>query len=259
MLIADRNGMVSTKKFMPTTRDYVQSDLVAMWDGIENAGWGTHDAVATTWVDLVSNTSATSPLLSSNGNSMNYNGMGQINLLTGLVAAENFTFEACLKVSEATEVGTDRTEMMYAFGFTTILKYGTVWCAMPAGSYDYYATAQYTNPFVASFQINGYSDNVSWPRMSSMYYNGAHVREHFAKNVTGTTVSIGRNTYSQINMDMYNIRVYNRALTAAEIAANYAVDKERFNLMGGGGRKCLIFSPYSFLRSARRSAWKEAA
>ncbi len=29
---------------------------------------------------------------------------------------------------------------------------------------------------------------------------------------------------------VHALRLYNRALTAAEIAANYAVDKERFNL-----------------------------
>ena len=37
----------------PTARDYVQDGLVAMWDGIENAGWGVHDPNATNWVDLV--------------------------------------------------------------------------------------------------------------------------------------------------------------------------------------------------------------
>ncbi|MBQ1429034.1 MAG: hypothetical protein IIZ06_05145, partial [Kiritimatiellae bacterium] len=39
----------------PTARDYVQDGLVAMWDGIENAGWGQHDASATTWKDLTGN------------------------------------------------------------------------------------------------------------------------------------------------------------------------------------------------------------
>ena len=38
-----------------TARDYVQDGLVAMWDGIENAGWGTHDDAATVWKDLTGN------------------------------------------------------------------------------------------------------------------------------------------------------------------------------------------------------------
>lgn len=37
-----------------TAKDYVQDGLVAMWDGIENAGWGVHDSNATVWKDLVS-------------------------------------------------------------------------------------------------------------------------------------------------------------------------------------------------------------
>ena len=32
---------------------YVQGGLVACWDGIENAGAGTHDAGATVWKDIV--------------------------------------------------------------------------------------------------------------------------------------------------------------------------------------------------------------
>ena len=34
---------------------YVQKGLVACYDGIENAGAGTHDPNATTWVDLTGN------------------------------------------------------------------------------------------------------------------------------------------------------------------------------------------------------------
>lgn len=38
-----------------TAKDYVQDGLVAMWDGIENAGLWTHDANATVWKDLCQN------------------------------------------------------------------------------------------------------------------------------------------------------------------------------------------------------------
>jgi hypothetical protein len=41
----------STKE--STAKLYIQDGLVAMWDGIENTGWGTHDANATVWKDLV--------------------------------------------------------------------------------------------------------------------------------------------------------------------------------------------------------------
>lgn len=40
-----------------TASDYIQDGLIAMWDGIENAGWGVHDPNATAWTEIVSRTS----------------------------------------------------------------------------------------------------------------------------------------------------------------------------------------------------------
>lgn len=35
-----------------TAADYIQDGLIALWDGIENAGWGIHDDSAPVWKDL---------------------------------------------------------------------------------------------------------------------------------------------------------------------------------------------------------------
>ena len=43
MLIAARESFAAAAR-KPTARDYVQDELVAMWDGKENAGWGQHNA-----------------------------------------------------------------------------------------------------------------------------------------------------------------------------------------------------------------------
>ena len=53
MLIAARNAMLAGGGL--SAKSYVQDGLVAMWDGIENAGWGTHNGSATTWTDLSGN------------------------------------------------------------------------------------------------------------------------------------------------------------------------------------------------------------
>ena len=53
-MIAARGTMLGGEK-APTAKSYVQDGLIAMWDGIENAGWGTHDASATVWKDLAGN------------------------------------------------------------------------------------------------------------------------------------------------------------------------------------------------------------
>ena len=45
-----------------------------------------------------------------------------------------------------------------------------------------------------------------------------------------SALSIGRYASKVFTAKVRFLRFYNRVLTAAEIAANYAIDKERFNL-----------------------------
>ena len=40
---------VSSNATTYTSASYVQNGLIAQWDGIDNAGTGTHDPTATTW------------------------------------------------------------------------------------------------------------------------------------------------------------------------------------------------------------------
>ena len=51
MSIASRQNLWKSTSI--TAKNYVKSGLIALWDGIENAGWGVHNASATTWKDLV--------------------------------------------------------------------------------------------------------------------------------------------------------------------------------------------------------------
>ena len=41
MKLAMKNGEWAKPGY--TAKDYAQNGLLAMWDGIENAGWGVHD------------------------------------------------------------------------------------------------------------------------------------------------------------------------------------------------------------------------
>ena len=43
----------------PTASNYVRDGLIAMWDGIENVGFGVHDESATSWKDLAGDRDAT--------------------------------------------------------------------------------------------------------------------------------------------------------------------------------------------------------
>ena len=75
-----------------------------------------------------------------------------------------------------------------------------------------------------------------------MYANGTLVEDVYASssdyysNVAsvltigwqGTNVSQGDNAY--LNESLHNLKIYNRPLTASEIAHNYAIEKERFGI-----------------------------
>jgi hypothetical protein len=54
-MIAARQIFLGSGAKIPTAADYVQTGLVAMWDGIENIGFSLHSNSTTTWKDLSGN------------------------------------------------------------------------------------------------------------------------------------------------------------------------------------------------------------
>jgi hypothetical protein len=86
-----------------------------------------------------------------------------------------------------------------------------------SASYDYSSKTAYENGLVVAGESsqNGYATYSFGNRNRVPSIGG------FAPNSASNNVFVGH---------IYNIRYYNRALTAAEIAANYAVDAARFNL-----------------------------
>ena len=218
---------------VPTAADYVQDGLVAMWDGIENAGWRTHDASATTWKDLIGSADAT---LQSSGS------WGSNSLLCagGTIAAQDGssidtfrTMEICLK-----RTGT-------ATAFVVVVSSGNgngvlIVKDNLAFGFGYYNNTRYyppTNEISSGATICGAWDNN--PASSAdvaAYVNGASVARSATESNpgfgSGGSVVFGARQYGIYPFagKIYCVRLYSRALTAAEIAANYAIDKERFNL-----------------------------
>lgn len=265
MLIADRNGMVSTKKSAPTARDYVQTGLVAMWDGIENVGYGQHDDAAITWKDLVGSDdqtiSASSPWFwtdnsykvespnvyqnianSSGGTDPTYaevcfrNGVPP----SGEKFVLHFRGQKCLAVGAYTNIGG---------GF---LKYSSLSEGTHSVGIDWTAPKVTDN----GVELSGSGSAGTW----------------YSSNVSLQIGYFGNNRYPFYG-ELFSIRLYSSALTAAEIAANYAVDSIRFNLTGVG-RKCVVIliicavcsassrsrSPSRFSRPRQPSSeWRAAA
>jgi len=232
MLIAGRNGMAV--KFPPTAKNYVQDGLVAMWDGIENAGWGQHDANATVWKDLIGDNDIT---LTMGGGSWVQSG--------GLFIAKSPKTTGVFKRSETTyrqiEVaGVELTgdlsynrHILISFGSTHSFvigqnRLGFIVANNVVGIEPTYPAVNRANiPF--SVSVSYTSGNL--PDPNAMYYNGEKKQQDGQNILLGGASGVFNNYGNyQADANIFCIRLYSRALTADEIAANYAVDKIRFNL-----------------------------
>ena len=237
------------KDAVPTARDYVQDGLIAMWDGIENAGWGAHNPSATVWKDLTGSYDGT---VGKNvvvmDNCMSFNGAkGEANAVkVGKVtfgSPQFVTFEAVFikdhdeEVSIYTEAVFGQTEartsMVTMFvksrmhvqykklgdSIISSIGYGSA----PFGMREMMsASFRYASDEIQLFKdgvvVNSQLNDSTPIDMSSTSYN----------------FYIGGDAYNPEEYTLlgrvFNLRIYSRALTAAEIAHNYKIDKERFNL-----------------------------
>ena len=226
-----------------TARDYVQNGLVAMWDGIENAGWGVHDANATTWKDLVGGV----------GDCTIY---GTPNWSDDALACLKrcFARSTSLDFSNTILSGTYTVEILIRPEPTGVSNGGFIstgdngsrvfWIWERNANYaeliDSFATAQGTwnrpstgrtiahllqfsvAPTGAFFAVDGVvfqtKTTTSTSALTAGWLDIGRIRV-----TTETSGYIGNDSICRCSL-------YSRALTADEIAANYAIDKERFNL-----------------------------
>ena len=227
MVINDGGGGLSAKS-------YVQDGLVTMWDGIENAGWGQHDPNATVWKDLVGDvdfnlTSAgtfSSNHLYCSGSAVAATATPQFNpsFAESVIYCED-TFSNMTSEEIAIRFSGQGGRVQKEIGFCPRYNSGIIIGRVSPVVYNF-ADINKTN----QYSIN-YANN-------SLIVNGSYVESK--TDYTGTmpgynhaVMGIGANDQSnqyRFRGGVYCVRLYSRALTADEIAANYAVDVARFNL-----------------------------
>lgn len=222
---------------VPTARDYVQDGLIAMWDGIENTGWGVHDQYANVWKDLVgglilkrekgenvwNNDSAVF-----DGNNQNVMSVNFSTLRTAVYGG-NVTIESVFHPTDSTFTGNNG---LMGYGEDTSR---AIWIWGTKCNFTYRKS---NNLNVGA--ISNDADNQMTFSSEGVYKAGVRL-----SNVIQGTASddsdnliVGRIPYYYSNVGSYNafrgliksLRFYDRALTQSEIAANYAIDKARFNL-----------------------------
>lgn len=198
---------------------YVTDGLVAMWDG--------YDATLDSWVDRVGGLSLSAVGASPSLNERHGVVFGGAGAFFG--ECPDFSFvDACVMIPSST-------------GITTLsINSGTA-----NAQIGYYAASILTQ--VPRVDGGGFGQaynsihTYSWMQgvdNSNKYLDGvsaAHIAsQDYWSNRNDAIVSIGgrrrSGQWGYGRIDCYCIRLYSRALTAVEVAANYAVDKARFNL-----------------------------
>ena len=248
----------------PTAADYIQDGLVAMWDGIENVGYGLHEDNPSAWISLVN------PVDRFNFPPPAHGSYPRIYAFSDecLHADSIPLWQASTPASYSNNIGTlecaikfkgfldsyspQRVPIVTAYSVagqpSIYLNKGTVNGESRIGlSKSYYGRKSVVDftlyigkvtsitVFAGELQFGPYYDN---------YVNGTlGTLTEFDSNIPGWNYgyrgksSLIGNWASGIdsngwcvNTDIYCIRLYNRRLTPSEIHYNYLIDKERFNL-----------------------------
>lgn len=240
MIIAARDGLFGGRTY--TAKDYNQNGLVAVFDGIENAGYGIHDPNAVNWANLANR---------------DYDaigsGLGQWDDKCWTNESDGTAFHIGSIVAQTMDTRIFTVEMV-AYTTRTDQEFAIL------ANYDGY------NGIV--FDVN-YSNRATWTRYfnayntwaaSGMFPKGVPVYcawtiDHVAsqivcyRNGNLYTRSSSNKTYSLGNRDtalggdfngnrptlafkggIHAVRIYSRFLSANEIRKNYNVDRQRFHL-----------------------------
>lgn len=215
-------------------REYAKEGLILHYDGINNTGEGDdkHSNTATTWKDLSEN--------GNNGILTNFNGndeSGWQNKCLKFDGVDDVAYrEMNIDTNNCTiEVTATYYSGAYIFrsnaGIRTYMKDVNVVKGLPdATSIDF---QNYKNERKATRVLMYYKEKDQ--KYLNAYYNANKSEEKtFEDNEqNGTYISIAsfRTVPDQLSkIDVYSVRIYNRALTDQEIANNYQVDKARFNI-----------------------------
>ena len=223
-------GFINSRAILPppTARDYVQDGLVAIWDCVENRGWGDGDISETGWTELVS------------GNVTQTAGRGTFSATAFKMSAAN----KLELVSNNFRTLTARTvEVVFSDSYGSAGN--RVYVEDNNANAGFSLQSNTSNCRLTCNLGNAHQNEVPYSEIaraaplfchwalsqsntSTLYVNGGE-RRRANKSFTPFT-SIGLGLRTNIQADYCCVRVYSRALTAEEIAHNYNIDKRRFNL-----------------------------
>lgn len=212
----------------PTARDYVQDGLVAMWDGIENAGWGVHDSDITIWKDLIGGMGDATigrNLITFTTDRVYISQVGRLIVPNYSVSNRDFTIEVC--ASLISKKSTAEFGMIWDNPWLGINIRGTESVRFTCqADFDFTTDTTKINTYSLTRGTNG----------RSFYISGLTVHNDSTAKTSVATKSLRIGVWQEdvaypVNDTCGNCfccRIYERKITAQEVAANYAIDKVRF-------------------------------
>lgn len=231
-----------------TASDYVQEGLIAMWDGIENVGYGLHDSSSPIWVDLIGDNDLTLHETTLWEDKCSY----QPNNQTLTAYRENSSLDwnfAEIVCDWSLMAGTSTTAMFFSGGKSVSDDCPNVfgnWLEWyNSGRTKYFVKFIPTGRAVSHAEIeslvgdlDALKGTISIDKVNSMIWRNAEQLEMISNSIgylynTANIIFIGSN---QMNGErgfrgkFYNVRIYNRVLSQDEIKHNYLIDKGRFGL-----------------------------
>ena len=230
MLINLRNALMAGKRWK---NPYITNGLVAMWDGEWNAGGDKHNDAATSIKDIVG--SCDLSILDTTTIGGNYFMPASIQNVANLLSS--VPLPTTIRAIEMTVA--DAEGGVNNFGIMTIAQSYRGVCKFAAwigcGSRGSYLMRQQSvNSGIVVWSINYNNDNNNTD--VSFCKNGEAV-SGASTNWSNTAMADGTDSDKLVRVrapyadcKIFSIRLYSRALTADEIAANYAIDKARFGL-----------------------------
>ena len=231
------------------TANYVTDGLFAHWDAIDNQATGTHDSSATTWVDLINGHTWTaivtdstktwswgdnSLILSSTaggGASSGKNGFKCTRPNVGLRTLEivftpNGNQTACVGefTTDLTGITDNTVQNIAVFTDNTVTTIGV--------QNGYQVTDITSINSISATYNSSYAAVKCYKNSTEVTTQGSQhsFKYHFYSEMILGSQNNSANLNYAFKGTIHAIRMYNRELTAEEIATNYAVDVERFSL-----------------------------
>lgn len=248
MMIAARNSFLMGDG-KPTARDYVQDGLIYHLDAAENIGYGEYSDSTLVWYNLKGGNDATIP----SATPLTWSKMGCD--FKGKTYGQYITIPAAAFPSTVRTVewcGAYSNSDVYARMINDIASSGTTTYYFGIGNNFYSGASGKVGIFLgtggattqANFNINTPGPTIKFTvgfTMTSVsdlrcILNGGLISNTVYNNITAMPVfGVGatmpnKNMTRSCDIVCCGLRIYSRALTAAEVAANYAVDAARFGL-----------------------------